>query len=298
MANNGLPYYPRYPRDLFEGTAGMPITDKGPYSLIIDLIYMHDGALPDNRQYIAGMLGMSVRGLNLVIPRLVEAGKLSVTGGVITNPKADAVLHATRAKRPPKGVIGGLSQDHPEIIGGSSRDYPPITEENVNEINDASRARVNQNQNQNHKDGGGGGEVTPFRVRILAAMGLGESGLTGRGGTMLGTQADMAEVARWLALPGMSAEVMLAEVRDIMGRKTDGPPSSFKYFRPIMQRLSDALVERGASQTGGKGNEPSTGRPGPPSSGPARDAETLTRIVRAAAEEAERGPGGRDNDDP
>ena len=62
MKSNGPTFYPRYPRDLFEGTAGMSTSIKGPYSLIIDLIYMHNGALPDNRQYIAGQLGMSVVG--------------------------------------------------------------------------------------------------------------------------------------------------------------------------------------------------------------------------------------------
>lgn len=92
--------------------------------------------------------------------------------------------------------------------------------------------------------GGGGvreGEKT-VREMILETIGVDPvSGLTGRGGKMLGTQADMAEVARWLDLPGITVPIILAEVRRTMAGKRDGPPSSFRFFSPAMQRLSGEL---------------------------------------------------------
>ena len=70
----------------------MSIDLKGPYSILLDLIYLHDGSLPDNRQYVAGQLGMTVRMLNRAIVNLILIGKLALENGFITNPKADAVL--------------------------------------------------------------------------------------------------------------------------------------------------------------------------------------------------------------
>ncbi|MFK5283859.1 DUF1376 domain-containing protein, partial [Lacticaseibacillus paracasei] len=54
---NGLPYYKAYPRDFIEGTIGMPFELKGAYRLLLDLIYMQGGRLPDDAKYISGLLG-------------------------------------------------------------------------------------------------------------------------------------------------------------------------------------------------------------------------------------------------
>ena len=283
---NGLPYYPRYPRDLFEGTAGMPIADKGPYGLILDLIYLHDGSLPDNRRYIAGMLGMSVRALNLVLPRLVKSGKLAVIDGTVTNTKADLVLKTTRTKKAKADVIPARSQDYPGIISGSSQDNPAITERLANENSEPSRARVIQNQNHKEREEHDDDDAT-FREQLLKVMGVDGSGLTGRGGSMLGTRVDMAEASRWLELPEMTPQVILEGVAEVMRRKQDGPPSSFRYFRAAMLKISGALSEPAISQTGAKNvDEPDRRQYGPRSGSAPRDAETLSRIVRAAAEEA------------
>jgi len=80
------------------------------------------------------------------------------------------------------------------------------------------------------------------RESILDAIGVDRvSGLTGKGGSMLGNRTDMAEVERWLDLPGITVPVVLEEVRRIMARKRDGPPSNFKFFTSAMQRLSGEL---------------------------------------------------------
>ena len=67
------------------------------------------------------------------------------------------------------------------------------------------------------------------------------SGLTGPGGRVIGTQADLAHASRWLALPGLDEDAVVAEVTRIMAAKADGPPSSFRYFDRAMERLSAAL---------------------------------------------------------
>lgn len=85
---NGLPYYKKYPRDFIEGTIGLPFEVKAAYALVLDLIYMQGGNLPDDARYIAGLLGVSVRKWNTLRQALVDAGKIEISGNFLTNYRA------------------------------------------------------------------------------------------------------------------------------------------------------------------------------------------------------------------
>lgn len=85
---NGLPYYKAYPRDFIEGTIGMPFEVKCAYRVILDLIYMQAGNLPDDPRYLSGILGCSVRKWKAVRETLIQAGKLVVIGEFLTNYRA------------------------------------------------------------------------------------------------------------------------------------------------------------------------------------------------------------------
>lgn len=87
---NGLPYYPRYPRDFLEGTVGMPFELKGAYALVLDLIYMMgERGLPDDPHFISGHLGCSVRKWNTLRKQLLDRGKIAAENGIISNKRAD-----------------------------------------------------------------------------------------------------------------------------------------------------------------------------------------------------------------
>ncbi len=89
---NGLPYYRAYPRDFIEGTVGMPFEIKGAYRILLDAIYMRAGRLPDDARYIAGILGCSVRAWNRYREVLLDAGKIVIANGMISNSRADKEL--------------------------------------------------------------------------------------------------------------------------------------------------------------------------------------------------------------
>lgn len=93
---NGLPYYKAYPRDFIEGTVGMSFEMKAAYRLVLDLIYMQGGKLPDDAGYISGLLGCSVRKWNSLRIALIEAGKLYAENGIIGNFRADNQLETSR----------------------------------------------------------------------------------------------------------------------------------------------------------------------------------------------------------
>jgi len=89
---NGLPYYKAYPRDFIEGTVGMDFEMKAAYRLVLDLIYMQNGNLPDDPRYISGLLGCSTKKWNSLRGRLISAGKIHARDGHIGNYRADKEL--------------------------------------------------------------------------------------------------------------------------------------------------------------------------------------------------------------
>src|SRR6056297_3115140 len=89
---NGLPYYKAYPRDFVEGTIGMPFEIKCAYRVVLDLIYMQGGNLPDDARYISGLLGCSIRKWKSIRSELIGYGKLNVSGEFLTNKRAEKEL--------------------------------------------------------------------------------------------------------------------------------------------------------------------------------------------------------------
>ncbi|QYM72894.1 YdaU family protein [Pseudochrobactrum sp. Wa41.01b-1] len=93
---NGLPYYKAYPRDFIEGTIGMDFETKAAYRLVLDLIYMQGGNLPDDARYISGLLGCTIRKWNSLRGTLVSMGKIIVSGEFLTNERAIIELETLR----------------------------------------------------------------------------------------------------------------------------------------------------------------------------------------------------------
>jgi len=93
---NGLPYYKAYPRDFIEGTIGMPFELKAAYRLVLDLIYMQGGNLPDDARYISGLLGCTLRKWNSLRGELIAMGKIETNGEFLTNKRAVIELETTR----------------------------------------------------------------------------------------------------------------------------------------------------------------------------------------------------------
>ena len=117
---NGLPYYKAYPRDFIEGTIGMSFELKGAYRLVLDIIYLRGGHLPDDCRAIAGMLGCSVRKWKALRDDLVSLGKIQHQNGIISNFRADKELVILRSYQDKQSEIAskprknkGLQQPEP-----------------------------------------------------------------------------------------------------------------------------------------------------------------------------------------
>lgn len=70
----------------------MSFESKGAYRLVLDLIYMHGGNLPDDARYISGLLGCTLRKWESIRRALIDAHKLVVSGAFLSNYRADKEL--------------------------------------------------------------------------------------------------------------------------------------------------------------------------------------------------------------
>lgn len=84
-----LPWYRRFPDNFIAGTVGLTLEEKGAYSLILDLMYVRGGPVPDEPRYIAGVCNCSVRKWNAIRQRLLDLGKVTVVDGNLTNHRAE-----------------------------------------------------------------------------------------------------------------------------------------------------------------------------------------------------------------
>ncbi len=122
-----LPYYKRYPRDLIEGTIGMSLELKGAYGLVLDLIYMQGGALPDDSRYISGLLGCTVRKWKSIRKELLKLNKIYMNGELLSNYRADNELETLRKfqfNQAEKGRRSNKNKDLRETTVKPARDYP------------------------------------------------------------------------------------------------------------------------------------------------------------------------------
>ncbi|MFG6535773.1 DUF1376 domain-containing protein [Sulfitobacter sp. CS16] len=256
---NALPYYPRYPRDFFEGTAGMSLEEKGAYGLVLDLIYMMGArGLPDDPQYIAGQLGTSVRKWNSLRKSLIERGKINIKDGLICNGRAEKekakqkkyqgqqaenASSTGHGKTDDLGVNSGSSGDKPEIISSKSGDNLAENKSVHNENNNLEKPSPTSREEPEPEpykiDDDSAGAAPAFRERVLLAAGHDASGLTS-GGRMIGNRAEWAEFEKARSDLHLSEEDTLAVVRETANQKRDGPPGSLKYFIPSMRKFAGA----------------------------------------------------------
>ena len=104
------PWYRRFPDNFIAGTVGLTLEEKGAYSLVLDLMYVRGGPVPDEPRYIAGVCACSVRKWNAIRARLIDLGKLYVIDGYLFNERAEKEIENAlkdAQERAENGAKGG-----------------------------------------------------------------------------------------------------------------------------------------------------------------------------------------------
>ncbi len=87
-----LPWYKREPHAALAGMIQLTLEERGAYNTILDLIYMADGALPDEPAAICKWLGTNTQRWRRIRTALIKKKKLYVLGGHLRNERADRVI--------------------------------------------------------------------------------------------------------------------------------------------------------------------------------------------------------------
>lgn len=239
-----LPYFNFYPTDFIRGVRGLTPQEVGIYTMLLCRIYEENGPVEIHDERLAAYCGCRVKTLRTTLDRLIVLGKIKALNGRITNDRAEDEIEKRNSVTESNSRAGKISAEKSKQ--NQRQDATPVkqpsdhtdrdTEEEERGGGGSAQARENPPQ-----------EILPpqtFREQLLDAIGADPiSGLIGPNGRQLGTQADMAEAARWLGLPGITEAVAVAEVHRLASTKADGPPASFRYFTAAMCRLSGALAE-------------------------------------------------------
>lgn len=225
-----LPYFPMYPRDFEADTSHLTLEEDGAYNRLLRLCWMTPGAsLPDDDAWI--MRRMRVDEATFIrVVKVVLAEFFTRQSGRVSNARMTREFIASsdaHAKRVSAGKSGGNAK---------------ARKTNKSEPSNAkAMLKQPEPEPEPYKEAAAASAGATFREQILSAIGVDPvSGLTGHGGSQLGTQAHMAEASRWLELPGITEAVAVAEVARIAARRSE-KPRSFSFFTDAMRSLSAAL---------------------------------------------------------
>lgn len=230
-----LPYMALYIKDFEADTTDLSILEDGAYNRLLRLCWRHPRCrVPSDEAWLFRKLRATTPEEQAAV-RTIVAEYFKTARGYIFNRKqvevydAACVTHASKSEAGKKGAAAKALKKQETGSGTAEAELKqPKPKPKPESIGGGGSARE--------------GDEPTDREQILAAIGADPvSGLAGPNGRRLGTQADMAEADRWLALPGLTMPVICAEIRRIMSGKTDGPPASFRYFTVAMQRLSAAM---------------------------------------------------------
>ena len=134
------PWYKRYARDFHEGTRKLTLEERGAYSDIIDLIFMHGGPIEDDDRDLAFRLRIDIRKWKRLRRRLLSLGKLYITHGHIHNARAKEVLDQREVER---RLMGRRGVDRPDL--------DPDLFGNVNDSNGLARPRFPSSDRSDQK---------------------------------------------------------------------------------------------------------------------------------------------------
>lgn len=215
-------------------TDDLTLEQEAAYHRVVATIRLYERPFRHNLRVLSGLWRCNERKAKRLLDELIDAGKLTIEDGFIIDEKAveDAsTLRRSRVDKASAGREGGIES-------GKSR-------RKSLESNDTCEApastREEKRREENKEEAAAASAGATFREQILSAIGVDPvSGMTGHGGTQLGTQGHMAEAARWLELPGITEAVAVAEVARIAARRSD-KPKSFSFFTDAMRSLSAAL---------------------------------------------------------
>lgn len=154
-----LYWYKRFPDAALAGFADLSLEECGAYNIVLELIYSREGNLPDHDIEMARLLRCDVRVWRRIRRRLMDLGKLYISGGKLHNGRADREIGNAQTKvalAKQAGIESGAKrraqkQHGQDVTSGGlrgqgsahvRRSYMPKLVSDLSPINDLSRTSV------------------------------------------------------------------------------------------------------------------------------------------------------------
>ncbi len=224
-----------YQDDFLGGIRGMTAATIGIYSVLLNEMYAQGRVVNLPAPQLARLCGTTVPTLRHTLKLLEDAAKIIVLDAGLWNARVEQTFTHRKKTRGVQSNAGLQSAQKRNEIKGTDQQTFNGRSTSVQPVLESQKVREEDDDN----DAGASQRIATFRDQILDAIGVDYSGLTGRGGTRIGTGADMAEAVRWSGDLNLTEPEQLAVIREVMARRTrGGPPSTFTYFTKAMQELA------------------------------------------------------------
>ena len=279
-------------------TDDLTLEQEAAYHRVVATIRLYERPFRHNLRVLSGLWRCNERRAKRLLEELVFAGKLTIEDGFIIDEKAvdDAsTLRQSRVDKASAGRLGGIESGKARrkpLENNDTDEAPASTRE------EKAREEKAREEEEDGGDGSAQGEILPDvqpvqnptdREQILAAIGVDPiSGLTGRGGQMIGNPADMVCARSWINDLGLTMPEIIEVIRDTMAKKTTGPPSVFKYFNESMQRLAAAKSAPALKPSEGNYDSRPANISSPAKSRPGDGSGTIAALAAVAAKYAGR----------
>jgi uncharacterized protein YdaU (DUF1376 family) len=231
-----------HPSKFMAGIRGLNANEVKVYICIICRIYESDGPIREDAEILSTYCEMRPSSFAKALDRLVRLEKVIRTyDGMLTNRACEREISHRASKSQKSARAAQISHEKRQENQSTATASAVRPLANIEKIREDKR-RVDSG------DGSARDESSTLREQILEAMGHHPTGVTATG-KIFGTQADMAEVARWLALPAITPDNLIEEIRRVSAQKRGPPPNTFSYYTKAIQRLSGELTKEALTPT-------------------------------------------------
>ena len=233
-----------YVGDYLADTLHLTTEQHGAYLLLLMTMWRAGASLPNDASKLARICRVSPKRWPSVWAEI--SAFFEIDGDLITNPRL--------TKEHQKAV--SISQER-KTAGKKGGQANALKNQKAGKANASDLPEHSQKPEPEVIKNGGGGDARArddhpdasqqdltFREQILVACGVSTSGLTGRGGQMIGRADEMAEINARMADRGISETEVLRIVSEAMVSKNagrdPGPPSSLRFFLSALDRFAAA----------------------------------------------------------
>jgi len=123
-----LPYHKRWHSDMITEVMNLDLRERGALFSLVDLMFKHDGSVPDEDDFVRRYLGCNAKGWHSLRDRLIHLEKIyRDDAGRLRCPLVDKELKSIRKMRDVASVAGMISQAKRQMTSKVCPDFRKVS---------------------------------------------------------------------------------------------------------------------------------------------------------------------------